>query len=427
MPFLEELKSWFAPIRPLPRGMVHYQTPPDEPQQYRLHLRVEEDGRGLLIINAATVLHLNQTATEYARLLIQGAEQAQAARIMARRYRVGRDQAAADYADLRDHILTLATTTDLCPVTYLDLERVEPFSAESSAPYRVDLALTYRVDEAGGLDPEARRRVDRELSTDEWRRVLRRLWEVGVPHVCFTGGEPTLRQDLVELVRAAEELGMVTGLLTDGRRLREPEFLQTLLLAGLDHLQITLVSHRPETHDRVLGRAGSWEQTDAGLRNAIAGDVYVVVHVVIGPANAESMAETVAYLAGLGVPAVALSSPLRAASEEGRQRLQLALEEAQDAAYAHGLTLVWDLAAPYSHVNPVEMEAGLSPQQVVRQHLYVEPDGDVLPAQGYNVVLGNLLRDPWEPIWEHPERQRLGQSVAQGRLSPGGRGEGVRT
>ena len=51
------------------------------------------------------------------------------------------------------------------------------------------------------------------------------------------------------------------------------------------------------------------------------------------------------------------------------------------------------------------MEAGLSPEQVVRQHLYVEPDGDVLPAQGYNVVLGNLLRDSWEAIWEHPERK----------------------
>ena len=54
------------------------------------------------------------------------------------------------------------------------------------------------------------------------------------------------------------------------------------------------------------------------------------------------------------------------------------------------------------------MEAGLPPEQVVRQHLYVEPDGDVLPAQGYNVVLGNLLRDSWETIWEHTERKGLG-------------------
>ena len=407
MPLREKLQSWFAPVEPLSREMLHYQTPPDAAQQYRLHLRVEEDGRGLLVINAATVLHLNQTATEYARLLIQEAGEEEAAARLARRYRVSRATARADYNRLCDHILTLATSTDLCPVTYLDMERVEPFSAETSAPYRVDLALTYRMDEAGALDPEARRRADRELTTEEWRQVLRALWEVGVPHVCFTGGEPMLREDLVELVRYAEEQGLVTGLLTDGRRLREREILDGLLLAGLDHIQITLASHRPEVHDGIVGRAGAWEEADAGLRNALDGDVYVVVHIVVTPVNADSIVETVAYLAGLGVPAVALSSPLRVASEEERPRLQSALEEAQSAAHEHGLTLVWDLAAPYSHVNPVEVEAGLPPEQVLRQHLYVEPDGDVLPAQGYNIVLGNLLRDPWETLWDHPERKKL--------------------
>lgn len=410
MSLLETLKSWFTPVRPLSREILHYQTPPDAEEQYRLHLRVEEDGRGLLVVNAATVLHLNQTAAEYARLLIQEAGEEEAARTVARRYRVSRAQARDDYRRLRDHIITLATTPDLCPVTYLGLERVEPFSAETSAPYRVDLALTYRVDEAGALDPQAHRRVDRELTTEEWQRVLRLLWEVGVPHVCFTGGEPTLREDLVELVRYAEELGQVTGLLTDGRRLWDPAYLDELLLAGLDHLQITLASHKPEVHDRIVGQAGAWEEADAGLRKSLAADIYVVVHIVVTPANASSVAGTVAYLAELGVPAVALSSPLQAASEEEQRRLQNALEAAQNSAHEHGLTIIWDLAAPYSHVNPVEVEAGLSPEQVVRQHLYVEPDGDVLPAQGYNLVLGNLLRDSWEAIWEHPERKTLGGS-----------------
>ena len=408
MPVLETLKSWFTPARPLPRGVHHYQTPSDAAQQYRLHLRVEEDGRGLLIVNAATVLHLNQTAAEYAHLLLQGADEEQAARTMARRYRVSREQARDDYVRLRDHVVILATTTDLCPVTYLDLERVEPFSAETSAPYRVDLALTYRVDEAGTLDPEARKRVDRELTTQEWEQILHRLWDVGVPHVCFTGGEPTLREDLVALIRQAEELGQVTGLLTDGRRLRDRAYLDGLLQAGLDHLQITLVSHQAGVHDAIVRQAGAWADTDAGLRNALAGDIYVVVHVVITPANADSVGETVGYLADLGVPAVALSSSVRAAAGEEQARLHSALEAAQNVAHARGLTLVWDLAAPYSQVNPVEVETGLSREKVARQLLYVEPDGDVLPAQGYNVVLGNLLRDMWGTIWDHPERKKLG-------------------
>lgn len=396
-------------ISPLAREMRHYQTPPDAAEQYRLHLRIEGDGRGLLIVNAATVLHLNQTAAEHARLIIQGASEDEAVRTITRRYRVGPAQARADFRRLRDQILTLATTTDVAPELYLEAERTEPFSVETAAPYRVDIALTYRVDESGTLDPEARRRVERELTTTEWQQALRRLWDAGVPHVCFTGGEPTLRDDLVDLVRYAEGLGMVSGLLSDGRRLADFAYLDGLLRAGLDHLQITLISHRPEVHDRLSGRPGSWEKTIAGLKNALAGDIYTVVHVLITAESAATAAETVAYLAGLGVRAVALTSPLRRVSPEEQSRLRAALEEAEAAAHRHGLTLVLNLAAPYSHANPLELETGLSPDQVARQYLYLEPDGDVLPAQGYNVVLGNILRDPWEAIWENPARRKLGQ------------------
>lgn len=408
MPLLETVKSWFTPSKPLPRGAHRYQTPPEAKQQYRLHLRVEEDGRGLLIVNAATVLHLNQTAAEYAHLLIEGVGEEEAGRVIAQRYRVNRARAREDYIQLRDHILMLATTPDLCPVTFLGLERAEPFSAKTSAPYRADVALTYRLDESGALDAEAHKRVDRELTTEEWQQVLRRLWDVGVPHVVFTGGEPTLREDLATLIHHSEQLGQVTGLLTDGRCLKEKARLDSLLLAGLDHVQITLTSHKPEIHDAAVGKTGAWAETDAGLRNALAGDIYIVVSIVVMPANAASVADTVTYLADLGVPAVALSSPLRAAPEEEKTRLHSALEAAQNAAHTHGLTLVWDVAAPYSYVNPVEVEAELPREQVARQLLYVEPDGDVLPAQGYNIVLGNILRDPWETIWNHPERQKLG-------------------
>lgn len=413
MSILERVKDWLKPAQPLSKQILHYQTPPDADQQYRLHLRLEEDGRGLLIVNAATVLHLNQTAAEHARLLVQGADADEAARTIAARYRIGQDRARQDFIDLRERILTLATTEDLDPVTYLDMERAEPFSAETSAPYRVDLALTYRVDESGKLDPEARKRVDHELSTEQWERILDKLWDVGVPHVCFTGGEPTLRDDLVDLIRHAERLGQVTGLLTDGHRLRNEAYLNELLQAGLDHLQITLASHVPEIHDRIVGMEGAWKETDAGLRLALAADICVVVHVVVTPANVETVADTVTYLAELGVPGVALSSPLEsAASEEERRRLQQALQAGEEAAHRHEVKLVWNLAAPYSQVNPVEMETQLSADQVARQRLYVEPDGDVLPTQGYNVLLGNLLRDPWESIWEHPERRKLGEGAS---------------
>jgi MoaA/NifB/PqqE/SkfB family radical SAM enzyme len=66
--------------------------------------------------------------------------------------------------------------------------------------------------------------------------LLKNAWEAGIPHVIFTGGEPTLREDLPELVSEAEKLGLVSGLLTDGHKLAEKKYTQELLKRGLDHI-----------------------------------------------------------------------------------------------------------------------------------------------------------------------------------------------
>ena len=61
----------FSPVQPLPAGTFPYQSPPDAPVPYRLHLRLQPNGEGMLIVNASTMLHLNQTAAEYAYHLVK--------------------------------------------------------------------------------------------------------------------------------------------------------------------------------------------------------------------------------------------------------------------------------------------------------------------------------------------------------------------
>ena len=71
------------------------------------------------------------------------------------------------------------------------------------------------------------------------------------------------------------------------------------------------------------------------------------------------------------------------------------------------MDLVWDMPVPYSENNPVTLELENVAEQEApvgagKAWLYVEPDGDVLPAQGlYDQILGNILNDPWEKIWEN--------------------------
>ena len=76
------------------------------------------------------------------------------------------------------------------------------------------------------------------------KEVIAISWKLGVPHVVFTGGEPTLYEGLEGLVSRSEEFGQVTGLVTNGRRLGTPGYLRSLIAKGLDRVQITVLSHK---------------------------------------------------------------------------------------------------------------------------------------------------------------------------------------
>jgi hypothetical protein len=378
---LNPFRRLFNPIHPIPAGLYHYQSPPDDPRNYRLHLRMEAHGGGVLIVNAATILHLNQTAAEYAYYFVQNTPPDEAVRLVAQRYQVGPEQARQDYQDLVDRIQILANTPDLDPVTYLDFERQAPFSGEISAPYRLDCALTYRLPADEAPDSAPIERVARELSAEEWKSILDKAWAAGIPHVVFTGGEATLRDDLPDLLAYAEALGQVSGLLSDGLRLADELYLNRLLRAGLDHLMIVL---QPEDEQ-------SWQ----AVGNAQVEDLFVAVHLTLTPENQLAAEATLKRLAGLGVQRVSLSAADPA--------LAGALSAARDRAAALQMELVWNLPVPYSARHPVALEAGDALMEGAgRAWLYVEPDGDVRPAQGDPKVLGNLLREPWDKVWGKP-------------------------
>ena len=375
----ETFLNLFPPAHPIPAGIYPYLAPPEDPRNYRLHLRIEHDGSGILIINAATILHLNSTAAEYAYYLVQNLSPEIAAKKMASRYHVSLEQARQDYSDFVTRIQTLINTPDLDPVTFLDFERQEPFSRGVSAPFRLDCALTYRLPEGSLADSAPTKRVDRELDTAEWKAIMDKAWRAGIPHIVFTGGEPTLREDLQELLAHAEENGQVSGLISDGLRLADPVYLQGLLQTGLDHLMLVL-----QTPNEASWRA---------LENALEDDLFVAVHLTLTSENTDECLGLMDRLAGKGVKAISLSTT--DPSYRGT------LEAVRDRAAHLDMELVWNLPVPYSDGNPVALETGGKSlaEGAGRAWLYIEPDGDVLPSQGINRIMGNFLRDPWEKIW----------------------------
>jgi radical SAM protein with 4Fe4S-binding SPASM domain len=381
----------------------------------RLHLRIEEDGGGVLVINASRVLFLNSTAAEYVALFIQGKDEKEVVNVMRRRYKVDEETVAKDYQEVLFVVNTFAKTPDVCPVSYLGVEKIEPFQKELSAPYRMDLAMTYRCDNNCVHCYTGGPRETKELTTEEWFKVLDRLYEIGVPHVAFTGGEPTMRDDLSKLIAHTQEMGLVSGLITNGRRLKDASYFNSLVDAGLDHVQITVESYDPKVHDKITGVEGSWDETVKGLKNAIASPIYTLSNTTLNQWNVKDILKTVEFLHGLGLQQFACNSLIYSGKAPDVVKdfaledssLEPILTSIRNKAHELGMEFVWYTPTEYCVLDPLQLELGIKSCSACRISMCIEPDGTVIPCQSYFTPLGNILKDDWVKIWRHPLCQKL--------------------
>jgi radical SAM protein with 4Fe4S-binding SPASM domain len=380
-----------------------------------LQLRIEPNGQGVMVINANTVLYLNSTATTYAYFLMHGLPTNVVLKNIRRMYRVNQKTAKSDYEKLVYAISTLAQTEKVCPVSFLDVKSVEPFTQQYTAPLRMDMALTFRCQNncihcyAGGPHETS------ELTAEQWKEIINRLSEIGVFILTFTGGEPTLREDLPELLLYAQNKGMVTGLITNGRRLKDKAYVETLEETGLDFVQVTLESHKPEIHDLMTKAKGSWKETVAGIKNAVQTQIYVTTNTTLSKHNATDFLGTVDFLKELGVAAFGCNSLIysgkaNAISEEFAlplETLNELLPKIHDKANQFGLKFLWYTPTQYCQLDPVELGLGVKACSAAMVNMCVGPNGDVYPCQSYFESLGNILKDDWQRIWNHPLAVRI--------------------
>jgi radical SAM protein with 4Fe4S-binding SPASM domain len=427
------LRDRFSSIHVVPGptlpGIYHFRRDFIEGKS-RVHLRLDADGGGTLIVNADRVLHLNATAALMAYLILGGHDDPAIVSALSHKFRVGSRAAAADLAAFRAQLEELIRPDGACPIHELELEANMPFSARPSAPYRMDLALTYRCNNDCAHCYNARARTFPEMDTGHWKLILSRLWDLGVPHIVFTGGEPTLRADLPELIAYAESLGQITGVNTNGRRLADPDYVRTLVSAGLDHIQITLESRSPSLHGQMVGSPTAFAQTVKGIRNALGSPLFVMTNTTMLRTNLASMPDTLDFLAELGVPTIGLNALIY--SGRGRdvgtglpeRDLQPLLQMAAKKTDANGQRLIWYTPTQYCEFDPLQSGLGVKGCTAALYSMCIEPDGAVLPCQSYYRPVGNILEDSWESIWNHDlcvslrERRRLEAKCADCALLP---------
>jgi radical SAM protein with 4Fe4S-binding SPASM domain len=390
----------------IPPGLHHFRKESPE-SKTRLHLRIDPDGCGTLVINANSILHLNPTAAYIAYFHLEGRSGEEIRSELDRIFDIPPDTADQDIElitrDLEAFINANGNPVD----TYSGVEINAPYSLHPTAPYRMDLAITYRCNNDCPHCYNARLRSYPELSTDDWKNIIDRLWDLSIPHLIFTGGEPTLRNDLPELIAYAESKGQITGLNTNGRKLSDPSYVGQLVEAGLDHIQITVESHNPAIHDKMVNLKGAWQQTITGVRNALNSSLFVMTNTTMLKHNQDSMGETLDFLAELGVPTIGLNALIYSGRGKdvgtglSEEELKPLISLAQEKIHLTGQKLIWYTPTLYCYLNPLEMNLGIKGCTAALYNMCVEPDGGVIPCQSYYNQLGNILNDSWKSIWEH--------------------------
>ncbi|RJP48305.1 MAG: radical SAM protein [Anaerolineaceae bacterium] len=409
MSLMDSIKSVWKPssaVHGPSSGLYHY-TREDEHEKSRIHLRVDPDGVGTLIVNANRVVHLNPTAALMAFLVLEDTEENSAVKSLQQKYRVSASQARTDLSEFRIQISELLRPDGACPVHELELDTTMPFSDRPTAPYRMDLAVTYRCNNDCAHCYNARERNFPELKTDDWKRILDQLWALGVPHIVFTGGEATLRDDLPELIRHAESNGQITGLNTNARRLSDARYVQQLVDAGLDHVQITVESCDEQIHDEMMRLKGAFKQTIAGLKNALATKLYVMTNTTMLRTNVHKIPETLDFLAEIGVPTIGLNAliysghGLTVGTGLRESELQPILDVATQKTSARGQRLIWYTPTQYCEFDPTASNLGVKGCSAALYSMCIESNGNVLPCQSYYTPVGNILTDSWDSIWNH--------------------------
>lgn len=383
-----------SPPPPIATGLYHYMRENDG-MYTRFHLRVEPDGRGMLIANATAAARLSPTGVVIAKAWLEGADEA---RIVAqvRTYFRGAspDQIKADVSSVRQLIHQLATPGDNYPIFNLEDAAVSPEEAQLMAPLEADIPLV----EPARLVP-----------------LLDRAWQVGIPHVTLVVPENPDPAQLVRAVERAEDLGMICGVSGRATDLAQGVLLDDLAMAGVDHVTVFYASAEADRHDALFGQ-GDQAAAKYVFSRTQKLEVADVGHVPLVASTLAGLNQTLAALLDLNVPNVSFFAIASQAGEadEGaipaRAMPQVATQVEEEADEAQ-VRYLWAAPVMRNPAQPLARQVRQGPRCSGDVAVRIEPDGSVIPARGPNQAAGNILQDSWEVIWSHPAFRRYRERV----------------
>jgi len=254
-----------------------------------------------------------------------------------------------------------------------------------------------------------------DVSTKEIYKILDIIKnEAKVPSVSFTGGEPTLRSDLIEIVRHANSLKMWTNLITNGT-LMSASLAKNLKAAGLDSAQVSLEAADGSLHDIIVQKPGAFKATCEGLDHLKSAGIRVHTNTTISKLNKDHLLAIIDLICELGFDKFSMNllMPEGTALQNLNNILVTYTEigdivlNVKDYADHCGVEFMWYSPTPICLFNPIIHGLGNKGCAACDGLLSISPVGDILPCSSYPKPMGNILEmdGRFQEIWRTDDFQ----------------------
>jgi pyrroloquinoline quinone biosynthesis protein E len=230
-----------------------------------------------------------------------------------------------------------------------------------------------------------------ELTTDEWKKVLTELAQIGVLQIHFSGGEPTARKDIVELVQHASDVGLYTNLITSAVLLSRDK-LKALADAGLCHVQISFQGNESVVADRVAGLRDSHRKKLEVARWTRELDLPLTVNAVMHRQNLHQLSDIIQMAVDLDADRLEVANvQYYGWALKNRAALMPTLEQIEETsriveeaeARLKGILAIDYVVPDYYALRPKKCMGGWG-----RQFFNISPSGKILPCHAAETITG---------------------------------------
>jgi len=277
------------------------------------------------------------------------------------------------------------------------MQEMNERAAELGVPMGVHLDVTYRCNERCVhcyLDHDDHG----EMTTAEVKDVLEQLAEAGTFFLTLSGGEVLMRRDFFEILEHARRLLFNVRIKTNGVMIRTQEA-QRLRELGVEQIQISIYSHRPEVHDAITKLPGSLKRSVAAIRFLKSQGLKVTIANVLMTANMRDHAGVQALARELDVT-YTLDPTITPKMDGDTSVLRLRIPGSELNAVFHNKDLVGNVeefCAPPPPPGDDIMEG--YPCSAGHTAAYITPYGDVFPCVQFPLPSGNVRRQKFMDIW----------------------------